>query len=154
MKKVNLVFGTVYGGAQYVAEMLEQALLELGRETCLYQPEQLVGFVPPEDELLLIICSTTGQGDLPDDIQPWFNEMKSKAPYLPKLKFGLIGLGDSSYETYCGAAEQLLGLFEELGAKQLGEFLKIDAGETMEPEVEALAWLPCWNLLIDTELAA
>ncbi|MCG9730444.1 flavodoxin [Shewanella sp. Isolate13] len=154
MKKVNLVFGTVYGGAQYVAETLDQALLELGRETQLYQPEQLVGFVPPEDELLLIICSTTGQGDLPDDIQPWFNEMKSKAPYLPELRFGLIALGDSSYETYCGAGEQLLSLFEELGAKQIGEFLKIDAGETMEPEVEALAWLPHWNTLIDTEIAA
>ncbi|GIU13538.1 flavodoxin [Shewanella sp. MBTL60-007] len=154
MKKVNLVFGTVYGGAQYVAETLDQALLELGRETQLYQPEQLVGFVPPENELLLIICSTTGQGDLPDDIQPWFNEMKSKAPYLPELKFGLIALGDSSYETYCGAGEQFLSLFEELGAKQIGEFLKIDAGETMEPEVEALAWLPRWNTLIDTELAA
>ena len=154
MKKVNLVFGTVYGGAQYVAETLQGALLELGREVNLYQPEQLMGFVPPENELLLLVCSTTGQGDIPDDIQPWFNEIKSKAPYLPNLRFGLIALGDSSYETYCGAGEQFLSLFEELGAKPLGEFLKIDAGETMEPEVEALAWLPHWNKLIDTELAA
>ncbi|ABZ77536.1 flavodoxin/nitric oxide synthase [Shewanella halifaxensis HAW-EB4] len=154
MKKVNLVFGTVYGGAQFVAETLQQALIELGRDAVLYQPEQLSGFVPPEDELLLLVCSTTGQGDLPEDIQPWFNEMQSKAPYLPNLKFGLIALGDSSYETYCGAGEQLLNLFEELGAKLLGEFLKIDAGETMEPEVEALTWLPSWNKLIDTELAA
>ncbi|MGS0730677.1 flavodoxin, partial [Shewanella sp. 0m-11] len=150
----NLVFGTVYGGAQFVAQTLQQALIELGRDAVLHQPEQLSGFVPPEDELLLIVCSTTGQGDLPDDIQPWFYEMQSKAPYLPQLKFGLIALGDSSYETYCGAGEQLLALFEDLGAKRLGHFLKIDAGETMEPEVEALAWLPGWNKLIDTELAA
>ncbi|MGS0681180.1 flavodoxin [Shewanella sp. 125m-7] len=154
MKKVNLVFGTVYGGAQFVAETLQQALIHLGREAVLYQPEQLAGFIPPEDELLLVICSTTGQGDLPDDIQPWFYELQSKAPYLPKLKFGLIGLGDSSYETFCGAGEQFQRLFEELGAKRLGHFLKIDAVETMEPEVEALAWLPEWNKSIDTELAA
>ncbi|GIU46981.1 flavodoxin [Shewanella sairae] len=154
MKKVNLVFGTVYGGAQFVAETLQQALTNSGREVNLFQPDQLGGFIPPEDELLLIICSTTGQGDIPDDIQPWFYEMQSKAPYLPELKFGLIGLGDSSYETFCGAGEQFLALFEELGAKRLGDFLKIDAGETMEPEVEALAWLPSWNELIDKELAA
>lgn len=153
MKKVNLVFGTVYGGAQYVAETLQQALTDLGREAVLYQSDELAGFVPPQDELLLMVCSTTGQGDLPDDIQTWFYDMQSKAPYLPELKFGIIGLGDSSYETFCGAAEQLANLFEELGAKRLGDFLKIDAGETMEPEVEALAWLPSWNAL-DNELAA
>ncbi|MCL1147115.1 flavodoxin [Shewanella marinintestina] len=154
MKKVNLVFGTVYGGAQFVAETLQQALIDAGRDAVLYQPDQLGGFIPPENELLLIICSTTGQGDIPDDIQPWFYEMQSKAPYLPELKFGLIALGDSSYETFCGAGEQFLSLFEELGAKRLGDFLKIDAGETMEPEVEALAWLPSWNELVDKELAA
>ncbi|MEZ9595949.1 flavodoxin [Shewanella sp. 10N.261.52.F9] len=154
MKKVNLVFGTVYGGAQFVAETLQQALIDAGRDAVLYQPDQLGGFIPPENELLLIICSTTGQGDIPDDIQPWFYEMQSKAPYLPELKFGLIALGDSSYETFCGAGEQFLSLFEELGAKRLGDFLKIDAGETMEPEVEALTWLPSWNELVDKELAA
>ena len=81
MKKVNLVFGTVYGGAQYVAETLQQALIDLGREAVLYQSDELVGFVPPQDELLLMVCSTTGQGDLPDDIESWFYDMQSKAPY-------------------------------------------------------------------------
>ncbi|MCL1138599.1 flavodoxin [Shewanella pneumatophori] len=154
MEKVNLVFGTVYGGAQFVAESLQQGLVDAGFEAILHQPDQLSGFIPAENELLLIICSTTGQGDIPDDIQPWFYEMQSKAPYIPELKFGLIGLGDSSYETFCGASEQFLALFEELGAKRLGDFLKIDAGETMEPEVEALAWLPSWIEQISNERAA
>ncbi|WOT04247.1 flavodoxin [Shewanella youngdeokensis] len=144
MKKVNLVFGTVYGGAQYVAETMQQLLANSGYDVVLYSSDELVDFVPPQDELLLMICSTTGQGDLPDDILPWFLMMQSTAPYLPELAFGIIGLGDSSYETYCGAAEQLVALFEDLGAKQVGEFLKIDAGETMEPEVAAEAWLPSW----------
>ncbi|WP_076408146.1 flavodoxin [Shewanella sp. UCD-KL12] len=154
MKKVNLVFGTVYGNAQFVAETLSALMIEEGREVSLLLNEQLEGFIPPEDELLLVICSTTGQGDVPEDIQPWFEMLKNKAPYLPGLKYSVIALGDSSYETFCGAGVQFDDLLSECGAKRVGELLKIDACETMEPEVEAKAWLQSWNALIDMEVVA
>lgn len=148
MKKVNLVYGTVYGSAQFVAETIKTALLDAGNEVGLYQVDDLDGFVPPQNEVLLIVCATTGQGDVPDDIYPWFSELKSSAPYLPELEYGVIALGDSSYETFCGAGLQFDALFTELGAKRLGDVLKIDAGETMEPEVDALKWLESWNSLL------
>lgn len=153
MKKVNLVFGTVYGNAQFVAETLEQELVNSGIKAKLWQPYEMAGFIPPQDELLLLICSTTGQGDIPDDLQPWFFELKSLAPYLPELKYGVIALGDSSYDTFCGAGKQLDELFTELGAKRLGERLELDACETMEPEVEAKTWLQSWNQIVASEAA-
>ncbi|WP_133406378.1 flavodoxin [Parashewanella tropica] len=141
MKKVNILFGTVYGSAQYVAETLAAELQEQGYQANLLAPDENVDFVPPENELLLVVTSTTGQGDLPDNILPWFESIRSTAPYLPNLKYGLIGLGDSSYETYCGAIKQVDALLEELGAKAVVERIEIDAIETMEPEIEAQEWL-------------
>ncbi len=154
MKKVNLVFGTVYGNAQFVAETLAAQLIEEGREVSLLLHDQLDGFIPPQNELLLVVCSTTGQGDVPEDIQPWFEMLKTKAPYLPDLKYSVIALGDSSYETFCGAGVQFDELFRECGATRVGELLKVDACETMEPEVEAKAWLQSLNALIDVEIVA
>ncbi|MCE9678155.1 flavodoxin [Shewanella sp. AS1] len=148
MRKVNLVFGTVYGSAQFVAQTMEEELSAAGVEAQLHQPETLEGFVPPEDEVLLIVTSTTGQGDLPDNISPWFEMMRSDAPYLPKLEYGVITLGDSSYETFCNAGIRFDELFTELGARRIGELLKIDACETMEPEEEAKRWLQEWIKLI------
>jgi len=148
MRKVNLVFGTVYGNAQFVAETLQEQLMAEGRQVTLMTSESLVGFVPPQDELLLVVTSTTGQGDIPDDINMWFETLRSEAPYLPKLEYGVIALGDSSYETFCNAGIRFDELFSELGAKRIGELLKIDACETMEPEVEAKSWLIEWNKLI------
>ena len=145
MKKVNVVFGTVYGSAQYTAETVNGAIAKLGFTTTLWQPTELLGFVPPQDELLLVVCSTTGQGDIPEDIAPWFNELKNNAPYLPSLKYSLIGLGDSSYETFCGAIKQFDELFIELGAMPLLDKLEIDACETMEPEIEAKTWIASWH---------
>ncbi|EGM70595.1 flavodoxin [Shewanella sp. HN-41] len=154
MRKVNLVFGTVYGSAQFTAETLEKALIQLGYEAKLWQPDEIVHFTPPQDELLVVVTSTTGQGDLPDDIQPWFYHLKNTAPYLPELKFSVIALGDSSYETFCGAGKSVNELLIELGAKPILERLEIDACETMEPEVEAIKWLERWNRVVKSELAA
>lgn len=154
MKKVNLVFGTVYGNAQFVAESLTDDLNALGYDAELKAHSSLSGYVPAEHELLIIVTSTTGQGDLPDDIQPWFHELKSIAPYLPSLKYGIVGLGDSSYDTFCGAAKQFDDLMSELGAKAVIERIDIDACETMEPEVEAKAWLQRWHTLVGSESAA
>ncbi len=150
MEKVNLVFGTVYGSAQFVAETLTDKIAELDFTANLLQPADLTGYVPSEDELLIVVTSTTGQGDLPDDIAQWFSELKSVAPYLPKLQYSIIGLGDSSYETFCGAAKQFDELLSELGAKKLTETLEIDACETMEPETEATQWIPAWQAAVQS----
>ncbi|MEC4727040.1 flavodoxin [Shewanella sp. D64] len=151
MRKVNLIFGTVYGNAQFVAETLRDDIQEIGKQVKLFQSDELTSFLPPQHEVLLIVCSTTGQGDIPDDILPWFEMLKSQAPYLPNLQYGVIALGDSSYDTFCRAGIQFDELLTELGAHRVGRLLKIDAGETMEPELAAKAWLQIWNKQIDTE---
>ena len=151
MRKVNLIFGTVYGNAQFVAETLRDSIQQKGKQVKLFQSDELAAFVPPQNEVLLIVCSTTGQGDVPDDILPWFEMLKSQAPYLPYLKYGVIALGDSSYDTFCRAGIQFDELLTELGAHRVGRLLKIDACETMEPELAAKAWLQIWNEQLDTE---
>lgn len=142
---VNLVFGTVYGSAQFTAETLVKKITALGFKAILKQPHELTGFVPNESEYLIVVCSTTGQGDIPEDIWPWFAQLKTTAPYLPKLKYSIVGLGDSSYDTFCGAAKQFDELFSELGAQALTPRFEIDATETMEPELEAIKWLTTWQ---------
>lgn len=145
MKKVNLVFGSVYGNAEFVAESLQTELESLGYQTKLWQSHELTNYIPCENELLILICATTGQGDLPDNIAPWFYQLKATSPNLANVKYDIIALGDSSYETFCGAGKQLNNLFTDIGASSLMPMLQIDATETMEPEVDALDWLKGWH---------
>ncbi len=144
MKKVNLVFGTVYGSAQFVAETLNEKLNDKGYDTKLWQSEELGDYVPDAHDILIIVSSTTGQGDLPDSLLPWFEMVRSAGLYLPELRYSVIALGDSGYDTYCGAGERLDALFKEIGAQPVVELFRIDACETMEPELEALNWLENW----------
>lgn len=145
MKHVDLVFGTVYGSAQFVAETLADELAGLGYGVRLWQSHELNDFTPSNEGLLILVSSTTGSGDLPEDIQSWYYRIQSTAPYLPGLHYSVVGLGDSSYSEYCGAGEKLDALFTELGAKQVLPLLRIDAMDTMEPELEAKTWLTQWH---------
>ena len=69
--------------------------------------------------LLVCVCSTTGQGDVPDNmLNFWRNLMRKQLPLgiLDTLRFTVIGLGDSSYDKYNFVAKKLHKRFRQLGA--------------------------------------
>jgi len=47
---------------------------------------------------VLVVTSTTGQGDLPDSIVPLYEGIKDM--YQPHLRYGIIALGDSTYANF------------------------------------------------------
>ena len=141
MAKIALIVGSVYGGAQYVAEQAQALLAGLGYEVMLYEEPVLDEVLAFDAKVWLVITSTTGQGDIPDNLLPFYLEVKNRFPLLNGKQFAVIALGDSSYETYCGAGEQLQELLAEIQGTELAPMLRIDACETLEPETLVLPWL-------------
>ena len=145
MKKINVVVGSVYGAAEQLAEELASRIKQRGLEARQIVPANLDEALAVRPEALLVITSTTGQGDIPDNLLPFFQELKERFPLLEGLPVGIICLGDSSYgDTYCGAGRQFEAMFEELGASFNEPMLRIDACETFEPLDEAVPWLERW----------
>ncbi|MBY6105129.1 flavodoxin [Ferrimonas balearica] len=154
MAAFHLAVGSVYGAAEHVAEQLTAKLSEQGHQVHLIESDDPQVIIDASKDVLLVITSTTGSGDLPDNLAPLFFALKDRFPLLPNLRYGVIALGDSSYgETYCGAGRQFDELLEELGARRVGERLQIDACETFAPEEEALKWLPDWLAQLEQQTA-
>ncbi|WP_214000285.1 flavodoxin [Arsukibacterium sp.] len=141
MAKIALIVGSVYGGAQYVAEQAQALLVGMGHELMLYEEPVLDDVLTFDPQLWLVITSTTGQGDIPDNLLPFYLDVKNRFPLLTGKHFAVIALGDSSYDTFCGAGEQLRELLMEIQGTELAPMLRIDACETLEPESVALPWL-------------
>ncbi len=63
-----------------------------------------MGDYPVEDlcgqQMVILITSTYGEGDLPDTAIPFFDALKQQKPDLPSREFAAFGLGDGSYDTY------------------------------------------------------
>ncbi len=60
--------------------------------------------------------------------------MQDKLGHQPTLRYGVIALGDSSYENFCGAGKRFDALLQAHQAKRIGDVLLIDATEDPEPE--------------------
>ncbi|WP_284693855.1 flavodoxin [Proteus mirabilis] len=144
---IGIFVGTVYGNALAVAEEAQRILLEHKYQANIYEEGTLADW--QKYSTVLVISSTTGQGDLPDIIAPLFYELRDNVGYQPNLHYGLIALGDSSYDNFCGAGMQFEALLQEHQAKRIGEILKIDSMDIAEPEVFAINWLENWATLLN-----
>ncbi|EPD6175055.1 TPA: flavodoxin [Proteus mirabilis] len=144
---IGIFVGTVYGNALAVAEEAQRILLEHKHQANIYEEGTLADW--QKYSTVLVISSTTGQGDLPDTIAPLFYELRDNVGYQPNLHYGLIALGDSSYDNFCGAGMQFEALLQEHQAKRIGEILKIDSMDIAEPEVFAINWLENWATLLN-----
>jgi len=142
MAKIAVMVGTVYGGAQYVAEQAIELLGQIGHQAQLFYPARLNDVQQFAADHWLVITSTTGQGDIPDDLVPFYVEVQDRFPLLTGKTWAIVALGDSSYgETYCGSGEKFHALFGQLQGKELAPMFRVDAGETLQPEDAALPWI-------------
>ena len=139
MSKIGIFVGSVYGNAQHVAEDVNTMLSSQGLVSEVFTDPTLNDF--NQVSSLLFISSTTGQGDIPPNLEFFVQDLREQFPLMGQKPFAVAGLGDSSYgETYCGAGRQIFELLTELQGKPITDLMKIDACETLEPEAEVVAW--------------
>ena len=132
----EIIVGSVLGATEYVADAIKALCDELGFAANVHFQPNLNTL---DSNSTWIICSSThGAGDLPDNIQPFYKELTSTS--LGNTYY-LIGLGDSSYDTYCGAAEKLHQQMQKAGAVELSAPFLIDVLQHPIPEDVAVDWL-------------
>ena len=147
--EILLIVGSEMGNAEMVADVVKDALVEQGHEVELSTDASLATLDLPSRELVLLITSTTGLGDVPQNLEPFYDELVRERPDLGHLRYGLVGMGDRNYkDTYCGGPKKMDAIFTELGAKRIGEGLLLDATDHPEPDVDAVRWLPSWLELL------
>jgi len=152
--KLTLLVGTMTGTAQLVAQELELVWGddEVQVETLLM--DDLDCSVFERDGVFLIVTSTYGQGDVPDNARSFYEDLKAKRPDLSRVRYGVFGLGDRTYaETFNFGGKRFDDLLGELGAQRIGERVQHDASSGVLPEEMAEEWGQGW-LALAKEAAA
>lgn len=143
MTTVTLISGSTMGSAEYVAEHVAEILDNSGFTTDIQHGPEL-NDVPQQNSTWLIVTSTHGAGDLPENIQPFADALREQKPDLSSIRYGAIGIGSSEYDTFCGAIRTLDILLASLGAQKIGESLEIDIQQHEIPEDPAEIWIKEW----------
>lgn len=144
MTSIRILVGSVYGGALMTARAIRKELEGDSHHVTVLENPALDDITSNNDPLL-VCTSTTGQGEVPANLLPFYLDLRDQLPQQPGRPFGIIVLGDSSYgDTFCGAGDLVEEALYETAARKVGDTLRIDALETMEPEAEALPWVRSW----------
>jgi len=144
MSNIQILVGSTLGGTEYVAEAAHSLLEEAGFD-CEMHFEPDLNLLSMQSEQIWLIClSTHGAGDYPENFKPFVEQLQQVNASISDVKYGIIGIGDSNYDSYCEAAKNIDFILEEMGALRLGERLEIDVAEHPIPEDHILDWIPLW----------
>jgi len=80
--------------------------------------------------LIIIMCSTTGNGDFPDNSLKFWKKIKDRTlnkNLLENVNYTICGLGDSNYGMFCYAGKRLQKRFKELNGNEVIPLYLMDA---------------------------
>ncbi|WP_066459178.1 assimilatory sulfite reductase (NADPH) flavoprotein subunit [Castellaniella caeni] len=133
-QRLTILYGSQTGNAKRLATQLYEQVQAQGLEARLVRADQYKTKELKDEQLLYVVMSTQGDGDAPDDSIAWVEFVLGKrAPKLPRLKYAVLGLGDSSYPSFCGISQKVDARLAELGAQRLQ-----DAG-TADLDIDTVA---------------
>ncbi|TRX58131.1 FMN-binding protein MioC [Thalassomonas sp. M1454] len=140
MSSFQIIVGSMLGGTEYVAEAVEEVLKEQNHSTKIhFQPNFFE--IEQKDQTWVLCTSTHGAGDFPENIENFIHDLKSTDQDLSDLKFLVIAVGDSSYDTFCYAGKSLENTMLSKSANKLIDIFMIDMVADDDPEESAKIWI-------------
>ncbi|MDB5267714.1 MAG: hypothetical protein JWP58_754 [Hymenobacter sp.] len=145
-EKLTILYGSHTGNGKKVAQQAAEAAKRRGltaevRDMNNYPARQLA-----QEQNLLVIVSTHGEGEPPISAEELHQFISgSRAPKLPKLRFAVLALGDTSYLHYCQTGKDFDQRLAELGGTRLFDRVDTDvdyqavANQWIEAALEKIA---------------
>ncbi len=119
-RTLTILYGTETGNCRELAKGLAASAAERGLSPEVFDMSNYKTRRLKDEQDLLIIVSTYGEGDPPQPSVGFFEFVEGKrAPKLEGVRFAVLALGDSTYDLYCEAGKRIDRRFEELGAERL-----------------------------------
>jgi len=137
-KTLTILYASQTGNAKGVAKQLAQSAETAGISVNLKNISEYKAKSLKNETHLLIVASTNGEGEAPDDAIE-FHEflLGKKAPKLANLSYSVLALGDSSYEFFCQTGKDFDERLKELGAKQVSPRVDCD----VDYDTDTDAWI-------------
>ncbi len=120
-----IAYASQGGKAQRLAERSCAQLLASGMPARCITLNQLGSAQLATLDRLLLVVSTYGDGEAPDN-GARFERALLSLPALPQLHFAILALGDSSYPQFCAFGQRLQQRLQALKAQPLFDLLSVD----------------------------
>ncbi|MBC2596178.1 flavodoxin domain-containing protein [Ruficoccus amylovorans] len=123
---LHIIFGTMTGNSEDLANRLAGRCKNEGIAHTICSAEEWPLERFSEVRRVILIFSTWGDGEPPDDAIDFCESLYDQKAEVAHLDYMVIGLGDTSYDDFCGCARRLDEALEAGGAKRMSQRLDLD----------------------------
>ena len=126
-RSMTILFGSQSGNAEGLAAKFAKQAANYGLDAEVADMDGFDLSSLSSKKRVLIICSTWGEGEQPDNAEELWKKAVSASPgLLNGVHFSVLALGDTSYELFCESGKEWDKRFEELGAIRLVDRVDCD----------------------------
>ncbi|HEY7772960.1 MAG TPA: sulfite reductase flavoprotein subunit alpha [Marinagarivorans sp.] len=125
---MTVLYGSQSGNAEALSKDLRKFAKSQGFEAKVSELDGIDAADIAEMSHVLIVCSTFGEGEPPDNAKAFYDALMTGAiGELPAtLNYSVCGLGDSSYAQFNKCARDIDAKLAELGATRVHDFVACD----------------------------
>ena len=135
MTKITVLYGTETGNSELLPMDICKAGEQSGLECVNFGMDEIDNSDFNEIENLLIVCSTWGDGEQPDNaIDLWDYVEELGDDELQNMNFAVLALGDTAFDLFCEAGKEWDRILEEKGASRIYE--RVDCDVDYEDDAE------------------
>jgi len=141
-KAVMVLYASQTGTAHEIAKGIaaEAAAEGLNAKAVGFNEFGFENLTPEKAPVVVIVASSTGDGDPPDNAAKFLVTLKRKtnpAGMLKGIKYTCLGLGDSNYTRFCAVPKAFCKRFNDLGAECFFPTVDVDEVDGIEEVVDA-----------------
>ena len=145
-RSLNILFGSQTGNAAGLAEKTAKLASNYGLEPNIVDMDGLDPARLATMKRVMIITSTWGEGEMPDNADAVWNAINANGPALGSVHFSVCAIGDTSYDEFCKAGHDWNNKLAALGGTEAYPIQECDVD--FEPPwklwvEEALPMLAC-----------
>jgi len=138
-RSLSILFGSQSGNSEELAAKFAKRASDYGLVASVNDMDGFDLSSMSSMKRVLIICSTWGEGDMPDNAEElWLEANSDSAPKLDGTFFSVLALGDTSYEFFCESGKDWDQRLEQLGATRLVDRVDCDVDYDAMAEAWAL----------------
>jgi len=150
---LTVLYGSQTGTAQDTAERVTRVLVRDRFDVKVKPMDDYDITKLAEEDLVIFVCSTTGQGEEPDNMKRFWRFLlrRSLPPdALEGVAIGVLGLGDSSYPKFNFVAKRLFKRLQQLGAETLVTLGLADDQHDLGIDATIVPWIKALRQALDT----